>query len=59
MITVAFGFNATMEGEAVNYMSPSDCGGTYTTKERNKLRRMFGQGLLYALKSSQRYMVII
>ena len=37
MITAAFGFNTTMVGEAVNYMSPSDCGGTYTTKEMNKL----------------------
>ena len=58
MITAAFGFNATMEGEAVNYMLPSDCRGTYITKEMNKLCCMFGQGLLYALKSSQWYMVI-
>jgi hypothetical protein len=58
MMTATFGFNATSEeGKAVNYMSPSDCGGTYATKEKNKLRHMFGQGLLYALKSSQWYMV--
>jgi hypothetical protein len=47
MITATCGLNATMEGEAVNYMSPSDRG------EMNKLHRMFGQGLLYTLKSLQ------
>jgi len=31
MITVAFGVNATVEEEAVNYTSPSDRGGTYKT----------------------------
>jgi hypothetical protein len=53
MITATCGLNATMEGEAVNYMSPSDRGDKHITREMNKLHRMFGQGLPYTLKSLQ------